>query len=105
MTELVEGEGPALLFHLLPRLLLEGGGGGADLGDDAEGVLLHVFHGLTHGAVFVLSLAVAVKVPEGVAEVAVLVVKEDKIDGVVSAGLGFLHGDAPDAFIVHFFLG
>ena len=51
MAHLVEGIRATISVHLIPRLLLEDAGGGGDLGNDVEGVLLEVLHHDVEGAV------------------------------------------------------
>ena len=93
MAELVEGKTATFLIHLFPRSLFEGGGGGAHLGDNTKGVILHVFHHITYCARRVFIRAVVADVVECVTEMTVLVIKEQKVDGVVCNFGGFFHRD------------
>ena len=94
VSKLVESVAAALHGHILPFILLEDAGGAGDLGDDTEGILLGVFHHLREAHGFVI-VKVGVNIPEGAAEVAVLVVEEDEINDVISNFARVIHRDLP----------
>ena len=106
MSHLIKCVSTSLLVHFSPGLLFEDTGSWGNLCDDVKGVLLHVLGDhveRTRWNVIVISvlwlLAVGVHIPEGLAEVAVLVVEEEEIDDVVWGILGVFHGECPEIVV------
>ena len=84
MAKLREGIATVLLVHVTPLLLLEDSDGLADLSDQAESICLQICEHILHDAVTWL-MAEGSDIPPCLSEKAVLIIKEEQIDIIVSS--------------------